>query len=940
MTETEAQTRAMLIDNRLLLAGWNVDDPSQVTEEFDIDLRAAGHVVAESPSPYSGHQFADYALMEHGKPVAVVEAKRTSVDAELGQEQALRYAQNLQRIHGGDIPFILYTNGRDIFFWEPDFYPPRKVHGFPTRSDLEWMEQRRQTRRPLSVELINTDIAGRDYQIAAIRAILEGIGQKRCKFLLVMATGTGKTRTATALVDVLLRAHWAKRVLFLVDRIPLRDQALGAFKEHLESEPLWPKQEGNTIEKEFKPDRRIYVNTYPTMLNLIEKGATPSQWLSPHFFDVVIADESHRSIYNVYESVLNYFHALTIGLTATPRDHIGHDTFELFECEVNDPSFAYSYEEAIEHEPPYLCDFEVLKVRSKFQLEGIKGGTLPLAVQRRLIAEGKDIEDIDFEGSDLEKKVTNSGTNALIVREFMEESIKDETGTLPGKTIIFAISKAHARRLQALFDMMYPEHAGKLARVLVSEDRFVYGPGGLLDQFKKNSFPRVAISVDMLDTGVDILEVVNLVFAKPVYSYTKFWQMIGRGTRVLDQDLLKRKAWCREKGKFLIIDCWGNFEFFQMTPEGRDPNQLVPLPVKLFRCRLDQLEAAMARGCADIVERVKGTLRADLAALPENNVIVSDKSAELAVIEPETFWESLGAEGIGYLRSTVAPILRARSGLDFKALRFETEVVEATTALLSENQEVFEGLKESLVDQVSELPLTVNVVLREEALISEVLQPAWWAEPADAKLESLIERLAPLMKYRQQKTRAMMELDLEDLLATKEYIEYGPEHERMSTSAYRARVEAHIQALVRENPVLQRLVAGQPVDDEDVQALADLLRSQDPYITEELLQKVYDHKTARFVRFIKHILGLEPLGSWSEEVTAAFDQFIAAHTTLTQLQIQFLQTLRTFILQTGKLERRDLIAAPFTQIHPEGVRGVFQRDEIEEILAFARELVA
>jgi len=321
------------------------------------------------------------------------------------------------------------------------------------------MDQRRQTRKPLSVELISTNIVDRDYQIAAIRTVLEEIEAKHRKFLLVMATGTGKTRVAIALLDVLIRARWAKRVLFLVDRIALRDQALDAFKEYIPSAPLWP-QGG---EKDFVKDRRVYITTYPTMLNLIENGTTPETWISPHFFDVVVADESHRSIYNIYLQVLNYFHAIRLGLTATPKDQIDHDTFKLFECDTYDPTFAYDYQEAVDHDPPYLCDFEVLKVRSKFQLEGIKGGVLPPAVQKKLIAEGKDIAEIDFEGTDLEKKVTNAGTNALIVREFMEECIKDQSGTLPGKSIFFAISKGHARRLQELFDRLYPEHKGKLS---------------------------------------------------------------------------------------------------------------------------------------------------------------------------------------------------------------------------------------------------------------------------------------------------------------------------------------------------------------------------------------------------------------------------------------------------------------------------------------------
>jgi type I restriction enzyme, R subunit len=940
MTLTEAETRRKLIDTKLALAGWNVRDPSQVTEELDIDLAKAGVGVSEPTSKYSGHQFADYALLLHGKPVAVVEAKKASKSAELGKEQALQYAKNLRNIHGGDLPIIMYTNGHHTHIWEYGFCPPRHVHGFPTKNDLEWMIQRRKTRGPLSVELINTDIAGRPYQIAAIRSILERIEAKRRKFLLVMATGTGKTRVSTALIDVLLRAHWAKRVLFLVDRIALRDQAIDAFKEHLPTEPLWPKRKGNTVEKNFARDRRIYVTTYPTMLNVIEKGTKPRDWVSPHFFDVIIADESHRSIYNVYKSVMDYFNCLTIGLTATPKDHIDHDTFKLFECDVHDPTYAYSYDEAVKNDPPYLCDFEVLKVRSKFQLEGIKGGTLPPAIQKKLIAEGKDIEDIDFEGSDLERKVTNAGTNALVVREFMEECIKDPTGTLPGKTIVFAITKAHARRIQTLFDKMYPEHAGKLARVLVSEDSRVYGKGGLLDQFKNNPFPRVAISVDLLDTGVDVREITNLVFAKPVYSYTKFWQMIGRGTRILDDDPHKRKPWCPDKDKFLIIDCWGNFDFFKMKPKGKEPNQQVPMPVKLFHARLDQLEAAIAKGETDIVKRVKQTLRDDLDSLPKNNVIVSDQSAEIAKIKPQQFWHQLCADGIAYLRQTIAPVLRARSGIDMKAMRFETDLVCLSEATLNESKETIEAIKESIIEQVSELPLNVNLVRKEETLIQSVMQPSWWTNMADSKVVGLIERLGPLMRLRERKTTAMMELNLEDLLISKEYVEFGPENERISTNAYRDRVEAYIQNMVDENPVLTRLKAGEDVSEDDIHALAELLRGEDPYITEELLRKVYDHKAARFIQFLKHILGLEPLQDWAETVALAFDRFIAEHNTFSQLQIQFILTLKTFILQNGKVERKDLIAAPFTQIHPDGIRGVFGGNEIAEILSFAEKLVA
>lgn len=370
----EAETRRRLIDEQLRLAGWDPDDPAEVGQELDIELGGSGASLArDGDGPYAGHRFADYALLLDGRPVAVVEAKKSSRDANLGREQALQYAQAIQQTRGGALPFVFYTNGHEAFFWDSDFYPPERVFGFPTREELEWMAQRRDTRGPLSVELIDTAVAGRDYQIQAIRSVLEGIEARKRKFLLVMATGTGKTRTAAALVDVLRRARWARRVLFLVDRIALRQQALEAFHEHVPAEPAWPRAQETT----FARDRRLYVATYPTMLNLIQDSASEASYISPHFFDLVIADESHRSLYAVYRQVLDYFHAIKVGLTATPTDRIDHDTFRLFDCAANDPTFAYSYEEAIAHDPPYLCDFEVLKVRSKFQLEGIQGEALP-----------------------------------------------------------------------------------------------------------------------------------------------------------------------------------------------------------------------------------------------------------------------------------------------------------------------------------------------------------------------------------------------------------------------------------------------------------------------------------------------------------------------------------------------------------------------------------
>ena len=286
MTKSEAQTRSELIDRQLAQAGWDVKDPMQVIEEFDI-LTALPEGVAERRTPYEGHQFSDYVLLgKDRKPLAVIEAKKTSRDAAIGREQAKQYCYNIQKQLGGELPFCFYTNGHDLYFWDLENAPPRKVVGFPTRDDLERFAYIRRNRKPLTQEFINTSIAGRDYQIRAIRSVLEGIEKKKRDFLLVMATGTGKTRTCIAMVDALMRAGHAEKVLFLVDRIALREQALAAFKEHMPNEPRWP----NVGEKLIATDRRVYVATYPTMLNIIRDEA---QHLSPHFFDFIVVDESH-----------------------------------------------------------------------------------------------------------------------------------------------------------------------------------------------------------------------------------------------------------------------------------------------------------------------------------------------------------------------------------------------------------------------------------------------------------------------------------------------------------------------------------------------------------------------------------------------------------------------------------------------------------------------
>ena len=672
------------------------------------------------------------------------------------------------------------------------------------------------------------------------------------------------------------------------------------------------------------------------MLNVIRDEKKP---LSSHFFDLIVVDESHRSIYNTYQEILDYFNTITLGLTATPTDVIDHNTFQLFETEDGVPTFAYSFDEAINHIPPYLCNFQVMKIKTKFQDKGISKRTVSLEDQQKLILEGKEIEEINYEGTEIEKKVVNKGTNALIVREFMEECIKDTNGVLPGKTIFFCMTKAHARRMEEIFDSLYPEYKGELAKVLVSEDPRVYGKGGLLDQFKQNDMPRVALSVDMLDTGVDIREVTNLVFAKPVFSYTKFWQMIGRGTRLLEKD--KLKPWCTEKDRFLILDCWDNFEYFKLKPKGKELKPQIPLPVRLFGVRLDKVEEAIVQSKSAIIEKEIGQLKKQIATLPSNSVVILEAKHELQRLDDNNFWNNLTNDKLEFLKSVVKPLFRTVAGVDFKAMRFEMDIVEVSLAHLKDEKEKFETLKESIIEEIGELPLSVNIVAKEEQLIKLSQTNNYWATVNEEKFDTLIQKLSPLMKFREAVVPlGPVKFNFKDIIAEKEFVEFGPEHQALSVAKYRELVEQKINELVSSNPVLQKLKEGMQISEQEAEQLAEELHDEHPHITIDLLRRVYNHRKAVFIQFIKHILGIEVLVTFPETVSKAFDEFIAAHSYLSSRQLQFLDLLKEFILDKGEVSKRNLIESPFTLLHPEGIRGVFSPKEIDEIVGLTQKLIA
>jgi type I restriction enzyme, R subunit len=422
---SESQTRQEKIDLQLGRAGWAVGS-RRLLEEFLVETTS---VMREPEGLYrTTNEFVDYALLDRlGRLLAIVEAKRSSRDPLEGERQAADYADALRAKHGTD-PFVFLANGDEIWFWHRTLYPPRKVSGFFTEEDLLRLAHLDKFGKPLTGAMPLDRIIDRAYQIEAVKTIAERIEAAKRRFLMVLATGTGKTRVAVALVELLQRQERSQRVLFLADRRELVKQALGAFKEYLPGSPRsWI--EGGTIDK----DAQIHFATYPGMMSLYRR-------LSPGYYDLIIADESHRSIYEKksYGGIFDHFDSLLLGLTATPTDFVDHDTFKLFECLDDSPTFYYGYDEAVRDK--YLVPYRPVHVaRTVFQIEGLKPGELPAEVSQQVREQGVDPDQFSFEGSDLERKVTNTGTNDAIAREFMDHAIKDAVGTLPAKTIIFAV---------------------------------------------------------------------------------------------------------------------------------------------------------------------------------------------------------------------------------------------------------------------------------------------------------------------------------------------------------------------------------------------------------------------------------------------------------------------------------------------------------------------
>ena len=887
--QTEVETRQQLIDRQLAQAGWSQEQRSLV-EEFLLP-RAPEQAFEARRRYQAGDGLADYVLLgADGKPLGVVEAKRFTREALSGQRQAAEYADRIKATTGKD-PFIFLTNGQEVWFWDRERAAARQVPAFFTREDLERYTFQRQYRQPLESVAPQTRIVEREYQHEAIRRVTEGMTLGQRKFLLVMATGTGKTRTIIALVDLLMRARWVQRVLFLADRRELVRQALGEFKVFL------PNEARSRIESGAVDDgARLHVATYPSMMQVYQQ-------LSAGYYDLIIADESHRSIYNRYRDLFTHFDALQLGLTATPTEEIDHNTFELFACPNDIPTFHYAYETAVVEK--HLVDYRVLEANTRFQLQGIKAGQLPEEVRRQMSEQGVELSEINFEGSDLERRVTNSGTNDALVQEFMDKCRQAEDG-LPAKTIIFAISHAHAKELWKSFGRLYPDLQRRgLAEII---DSHMEQNEKALDDFKRRSMPRVAISVDMLDTGIDVPAIQNLVFAKPVFSKVKFRQMIGRGTRLWSDPLTGK-----QKTEFLIIDHWNNFRYHDLNPEGETKGPTVPLPARLFRERVETLARLRGQSEGEAAETKVIQLQAMLAGLPPDNVNLRPHLEAVQELEQASGWEDLGPERRAFLSETVAPLLRFTEGINPIVQTFELRVVRLTNAFLSGDVTGIEAERGPIVEDLSRLPGALPEVAEHEETLAWVTSEGFWAH-LDYVRTVILESLAPLLRFRPSAKTEMIMLNLPDQIMQRRWILYGPTGEGAFADSYREQVEAYVRDLASRLPALIALQRGETPTESDLEELSRALNTADLFVTEDVLRQVYERPEADLTAFLKHILGQQPLRSRADDIRTAFDRFLKEHPQFTATQLNFLRTVRSAVLRGASLTEASLTQPPFSRV--------------------------
>ncbi|MBS0534655.1 MAG: DEAD/DEAH box helicase family protein [Proteobacteria bacterium] len=916
----EAETRDRFIDLLLREAGWALDRPEDI--EFKL----------EGMPNQQGVGFVDYVLWgADGKPLGLVEAKRTRKDARQGQQQAKLYADLLEK-HYGQRPVIFYSNGYDHWIWDDTRFPPRQIGGFYKRDELELLIQRRTGRKKLAETRINTAIAGhkRPYQQRAIRAIakhFEDEGER--KALLVMATGAGKTRTVIALVDLLMRAGWVKRVLFLADRVALVKQAAGAFKAHLpDSAPV-------NLVTERTSNGRVFLSTYPTMMNLIDGRQDGKVAFGPGHFDLVIIDEAHRSVYQRYRAIFEYFDSFLVGLTATPKDDVDRDTYSLFDLETGVPTDAYSLDEAIADGvlvPPKAISVPLKIVRSGLRYDELSDEEKD---QWDSLEWGEEEVPDSVDAAEVNKWLFNEDTVDKVIAHLMQNGVKVEGGDRLGKTIIFAKSQAHAQFIEKRFNAAYTNLTGHFARVITHQTG-AYAQTLIDDFSKKNAVPHIAISVDMLDTGIDVPEVVNLVFFKPVRSKTKFWQMMGRGTR-LCPDLFGPGE---DKEFFRVFDYCQNLEFFGANPELKEASAAKSLSARLFAARLDLIRALDQKkgasggfgtpeqegydaGCDEppgedeIRADALATLKDVVGSMNLDNFIVRQRRRVVEKYGKAEAWAKLDEETRDELVDQVASLPSAKELGTEEAKRFDLLMFSLELALLKGSKR-FDKLKKQLMEIASALESQTGIpsIAQQAVLIEEIQTEAWWEGVTVSILEFVRRRLRNLVQHIEKSKKAIVYSNFADEIGEGTVLEL-PQVGEADFARFKAKARHFLKAH-EDHIVLHKLRQAKPLTASDLGELEKMLL--DAGIGSEADIARARDASQGFGRFVRSLVGLDRAA-----VQAAFGEFLAGGTA-SAAQIEFIDMVVEHLTDQGALSPELLYEPPFTDVAPTGPEAVFGLD--------------
>lgn len=941
----EAETRKYLIDVALREAGWDlkgVDD-----KEYKVQYMPKSTNVSETG-------YVDYVLWDDdGLPLALVEAKKTLESASKGENQAQLYADSLEKMHGRR-PVMYYSNGYEIYLWDDQFYKQsRPVHGFYTKAELQTAMFRRTHRKDIRTAPIDTEISGRFYQMRAIKSIAEHfagndktdgklIGTNRGA-LLVLATGTGKTRTAVAFSKLLLECNWAKRILFLADRVSLVEQAMNnSFKKFLPEHTCV-----NLLEEKDNPDARFAFSTYQTMMGLIDRNHDEeARFYGVGHFDLIIIDEAHRSIYKKYQAIFNYFDALFLGLTATPKNSIDKNTYHIFGLADKSPTDAYTFKEAVDNK--HLSPYNTIEIPTKFLREGIKYDELSEEEQEEFEEEILDGEEATgnewISSSELNTWLFNKPTAIETLRYLLEHGIKKRGGDELGKTIIFAKNRKHAQFLKDTFMELDKEMFGNdYVKVIThSEPKAKEFINRFCDE-EKERLPQIAISVDMMDTGIDAPSCVNLVFYKPVRSYAKFWQMIGRGSR-LRPDLFGPGD---DKENFLIFDLCGNFEFFNENPEGIETTTQKSLTELLFGLRLRLAEylrsnqfkddTTLKEFRTDLLDGLHGDItRLDLERF--------DVKMKLEIVhefgnDNREIWNHLSKRDVKRIEDELAPLIKPQKG-DTDLARYYDKLLYTliTKRLETPNSEEYVN---SFMIPISKVvgtsrkllkKTTIPAVKSKEGLIKLPLEEDFWKVNGIVHLEKLRKGVRELVKYidpvdQRYVTTDFTDYILKDKIKTGSFVKedgatYTPSP--FQNNVYR------LEELIRENEnhiTITRIRKGEAITQAELQALEVILFKGG--IDKEAIEKEIGSQFS-LVKFIISLMGLS-----SEKVDAAFAKFINDYQ-LNAIQIEFLDTIKKFLTTNGEIEPSKLYDAPFKNYHSLGIDGVFteqQADKIFEIVS-------